>query len=145
MKKAISPLIASVILVAITVGIAVLLGSWLRSYATSQTTEAKETSTSTLQCFNARVNIENVVLYSGDVVVVVENNGLKDLRITRVVAYNSTVANCTVYENTTGVPLNAGEMRVFRGRCGGSFGIVERVRVSTNCPSVYDVWVNGSA
>ncbi len=145
MKKAISPLIASVILVAITVGLAVLVGSWLRNYAASQTADTKKTSTSTIQCFNARVNIKNVVLYSGDVVVVVENNGLRDLRITRIVAYNSTVASCTVYENTTGVPLNAGEMRVFRGRCGGDFGIVERVRVSTNCPSVYDVWVNESA
>lgn len=81
MNKGISPIVAAVLLIAITMAIAGILSFWAGSFVQRSIEESKNT-TSDFNCLNARFQIFSACLYSStnkEITVVLENQGTQDL------------------------------------------------------------------
>ncbi len=144
-RKAISPFIAVVILVVITVGLSMFVGSWLRNYALTQTKETESSTTNVIYCSNKLIKISGVFWQGDRLVVRVENPGAEPIKVTRVFAFNKSFSGCDVYSGGDGVEFGSNEVRDFTATCPAGFGSVYKVRVTTECANVYDVWMNESA
>jgi len=147
MKKGISPLLATVILIALTLSVAALLGSWFTSITRTQTTMIEETATKQINCTAALLDIVDVTCSGNNdnIKVTITNLG-HDISL-----YNfSTLVtiNNTYYLNNTGGPnstdpLNPGEQAILSYHCDNTTycvnGVkVEKVRVSSYiCPDKY--------
>ncbi len=146
-KKGISPLLAAVLLIAVTVAIATLVMGWLTTITrTTQVTVSNRTSEA-VDCASASIAIEDVYIDAGinqSQRVIVRNSGLLDsLQIISAQIYNRTGGNFSA----NSLPItnfNRGNVTtlVFIGglanitvvdSCPGAFS---RAIVSTNCGGI---------
>lgn len=81
MSKGISPLIASVLLLAVTLSIASIFSGWGPQIINDITERTENQTTRTIDCNEADVNIESAKYFQndGETTVVVRNNGVPDL------------------------------------------------------------------
>jgi len=146
MKKGISPLLATVVLVALTISIAALLGSWLASTTRMQTEMIEEDIKEQVNCSSALIDIADIICSndSQKLQIAIVNLGDIALRDFSVIA----TVNNTFYSNNTGGPnstdpLGPGEQAVLTYFCNrdqycGSGAAVTKVYVSpANCPQAY--------
>jgi len=147
MKKGISPLLATVILIALTLTVAGLLGSWFTSVTRTQTDIIERTATTQINCSSALLEITDVTCSGGDdnIKVTISNLGI-DISL-----YNFTTLvsiNNTYYLNSTGGPnstdpLDPGEQAILSYYCDNTTycvnGIsVGKIRVTSHiCPDRY--------
>jgi len=147
MNKGISPLLATVILIALTLSVAALLGSWFTSVTRMQTGIIEEAAKTQVNCTAASLEIVDVTCSNTTqkIQVVVTNLG-NDIPL-----YNfSTLVtlNSTYYLNNTGGPnstnpLNPGEQAVLTYFCSNTQYCVDDVKIakvrvsSSNCPQAY--------
>lgn len=147
MSKGISPLLATVILIALTLSVAALLGSWFTSVTRMQTGIIEEEAKTQINCSAANLEIVDVTCSNTTqkIQVIVTNLG------NNIPLYNfSTLVtlNNTYYLNSTGgpnstSPLNPGEQTLLTYFCSNTQycigGVkVSKVRVSPhNCPQAY--------
>lgn len=147
-NKGISPLLASVLLIAVTVAIATLVAGWLSTTVrTTQTTVSNRTLEAT-ECSGASITIEEVYIDAGLNTtnrVILRNSGQSDsLQIVSAQLYNITGGNFSARSlpitnfnrgNVTTLAFEqnstAGAMMV--SSCPGDFS---KVIVSTNCGGV---------
>ena len=134
-RKGISPLIAVVLLVVFTVGISVVISSWLSSYARQTTEQARGVTEQAVQCAQAVIDITG----ADDNGVFVANIGAVDINITKIYVYDNQTNRCDLDVNEK---LEVGEERYFRytdyGGLADCPGDLASVRVTTNCPGVID-------
>ncbi len=145
-SKGISPLLASVLLIAITVAIATLTAGWVST--TVRTTQATITNKTTeaVDCSAAGIVIDDVYASSGTAVTaraIVRNTGqTDDLTITSAQLYNTTGANFTA----SSIPISnvdKGNVNTLSfssaslAACPGSFS---QVVVTTSCGGVSAVF-----
>lgn len=143
MKKAISPLMATIILVAITLAVSALLGSWFTSMTKTETEIIEKGAKQIINCSNALLDIVDVICSNTSQELKISINNIGQLEL-----YSFSVfakINNTFYTNNTGGPnkthpLNPGEQAILAYHCsrttycagGASVG---KVRVSPmNCP-----------
>ena len=155
--KGISPLIASVFLVIITVVVSTLLSGWLSTTTRAQTQVIQNKTQTQLQCQYADLYIKNATYACNN------NCTTGTLHTTTVTVVNSgkkTLAFSTLYvRNTTGVitsldlnetkTLNVGDAltvsNVTRATCTGINGTIEFITVSSiNCPTTAYDSIEGS-
>jgi len=147
MKKGISPLLATVILIALTLSVAALLGSWFTSLTRMQTGIIEEDIRTQINCTSALLEITDVTCSgsSDNIKVAITNLG-NDIEL-----YNfSTLVtlNNTYYLNNTGGPnstnpLKPGEQAILSYFCDNTTYCFNGVKVSkvrvgpNNCPQAY--------
>jgi len=146
MKKALSPLLATVMLIALTLSVVGLLGSWFVSMSRSQMEEIEERGETQIECTNALLDIVQVICSNSTekLKIAINNIGQIDLY-----DFSTFVeVNNTFYQNSTGGPnttdvLSPGEQAILVYHCDNNLycsggAIVGKVRVSPgNCPQVY--------
>lgn len=147
-EKGVSPLIATVLLIAFTLSIAGLLGGWLSSMTKSQTEALSQQSTELINCTQSLIDIVQVSC---------SNSTPSEQRMIRIAVTNlgsnnmydfSTFAqiNNNQYVNNTGGPnstnpLSSGESVVLLYGCDQTSvcpkgAVINRVRVTpSTCPS----------
>lgn len=147
MKKGISPLLATVILIALTLSVAALLGSWFTSVTRMQTGIIEEAATKQVNCTAAFLEIVDVACSGStdNIKVTITNLG------NEISLYNfSTLVtlNNTYYLNSTGGPnstnpLNPGEQAILSYFCSNTTYCINGVKVakvrvtSYICPDRY--------
>ncbi len=105
--KGISPLIAAVLLIAITVAIGTLIGGWFSTFTRTTTDRVSNRTTEAVDCTSANIHIEEVFVLAGGIVngtakAVVKNVGFsEDMVIKDAVLYNRTGSNFTA----SGTPI----------------------------------------
>ncbi len=139
----ISPLLASVLLVVIVVGLAGFIGGWMKFIAKQQTEELADTSE--IGCSYATINVDEVVYSAAEkrMIVRVRASGTRSVNIDKVVVVNESY-DIAVYRNGAnfslgtlspgdigyivldGVPPSVKEVRVVPRRCGMNAVSVER-------------------
>lgn len=141
-KKAVSPLIAAVMLIAVTVAIAIALTAWVASF-TKGKEEQVARSEKDLECSFQRIDADqNLVTYdatAGVFKAYVTNTGSSpiDIKSVRVWKRGSTTAEVPVpLERESDVTLEVSEGKLFYLNV-TQFGEPERVRFETACPAVY--------
>lgn len=150
--KGISPLIAAVLLVAITVGISTLLASWLSTTSSDTATKLRNNTNVQLQCQYADIYVKNATYNCGGNCttgtqhtseITVVNSGKKTLSIDRFFLRNTSgdVTQLLLNETRT---LNVGDAltvsNTTRATCSGINNSIELVTLSSmECPSTaYD-------
>jgi flagellin-like protein len=142
-KKGISPLLAAVLLIAVTVSIGTLVMGWLGTIMRSTQTEVSNTTTEAVDCSSAGIIIEDVFLSSGfnkTARVIARNSGFLDgMQIISAQIYNRTGSNFSA-SSLPVTNLNKGNLTTLSfspnativNACPDDFS---RVIVSTNCGS----------
>ncbi len=145
--KGVSPLIASVLLVVITVVAAIFISGWLSTITTSQTKVIRNNTQTQLQCQYADLYIKNANYTCNNnctggtlhiTTLTAVNSGKKTLAIDSIYLRNNTgvVTALTLNETKT---LNVGDTLVIsnttRATCTGINRSIELITVSSlNCP-----------
>lgn len=147
-SKGVSPLIATVLLIAFTLSIAGLIGGWLSGLTKKQTESLEKSSMETMNCTGSLINIFNVVCSNttstgpNKIMIAISNEGNNALYGFSSFAQIET----TQYINNTGgptldSPLYPGDHVVLEYECGDLCGdgkVISKVRVSpTNCPTAW--------
>jgi flagellin-like protein len=146
--KGISPLVAAVLLIAITVSIGTLVGGWISTFTRDTTDTVSNRTTEAVDCTSANLNIEDVFSTEGDPIngsarVIIKNTGFSDsMTIQGADVYNISGGNFTA----EGLPIsnfNRGALRtlVFNNvsirSCSGDFS---KVVVTTTCGGIDDTF-----
>lgn len=151
--KGISPLVATVLLIAFVVAIAGLIATWVNSFARTQTELVGQQSTLSITCSYGNINLKDVRFQSAATRLAgtIENNGQIALgNITLSVVYqNATSQNVGLCSDPTGavscsvanLTLTVAQQAAFNVTIWGSnYG---SVKVVSNCSSVGDTVSRG--
>jgi flagellin-like protein len=144
-KKGISPIIASVLLIAFTVAVAGLVGTWATQFTSSTTSDVEQTAKIQLTCVNGGVALSYLTYSSGYLRGLIENSGrisLGEIKVqvvyqnstlgnNNLCVYGATAINCT----TANISLAPAEIITFNISVASNY---DRIRVSTNCSNIYD-------
>lgn len=150
--KGVSPLIAAVLLVAITVGISTLLSSWLSTTSSDTAAKLRNNTNVQLQCQYADVYVKNATYNCSSncttgtqhtAAITVVNSGKKNLALDRFFIRNTSgdVTQLLLNETKT---LNVADAltvsNTTRATCSGINNSIELITVSSiECPSTaYD-------
>lgn len=148
--KGISPLIASVLLIAFTVTIATLIMGWSSSLVRTTTTTVTNSTTQAVNCVGARVSIRDIFIQTGGSAgsqtanVIVENSGNTAVSITGLQIFN-TSGSAFSYGFTVVGSLNKSQIVTFRlnetsfASCPGSFS---QAVLATSCGGIGDRFTN---
>ena len=134
--KGISPIVSSVLLIAFTVTVAVIIGSWYRNLAKTSAETVKEQTTESLTCTYGGINLYDVKFSSTTNYVngKIKNTGnvvLGDVDIQIFYVNGSSI----VYEKN--FTMDPGEIIGFNVSSGcSSLSEIDFVRVKTNCSNV---------
>lgn len=140
-SKGISPLLASVLLIAVTVAIATLVMGWVSTITrTSQVTVSNRT-TEAVNCASAAVVIDDVYISTGarTASVIVRNSGqTDDLQLTFAPLFNSTGNSVSPSESLPVTDFDRGEIQTFTYTSTGisTCANFSRAIVATNCGGV---------
>lgn len=136
--KGISPLIASVLLIAFTIAVAGILSGWFTSFTKTATETVGGEATERLACSYGGIAILNLKYgtttynISGNI----ENTGdidLGDIDIQIIYTNGSDLKHDTNYE------LSPREIKIFNLSAGTTnLNDIDAIRVKTNCSQVYD-------
>ena len=144
--KGISPLLASILLIAITVAVASLASGWFTSTIRAATTATTNRTNTALDCSGASVSVDSIYITgttSAAIKAVVRNNGQIDgMTIVGAQAYNTTGGNFSA----TGLPVvsvNQGSI-VTLSFVPGTFVVCPTsfasLVVTTNCGGISDTF-----
>ena len=136
-KKGVSPLIASVLLIAFTLSIGAFMSTWLQEITKKQTSEAAENSKP--ECQFANLNIQNVTFTNSTTKlrIDVENTGTKSvaIRSVRIIYSNDSNAEAN-FSRTT---INAGDsyvLTMYNTTDNASINEnIRKLRLVTDCPN----------
>jgi len=125
--KGISPLIASILLIAFTLAVAVIIGSWLTSISSQQSSSVGAAANQTVTCSKGVIDIVSI---PNNTTVIIQNAGQIDL------SGNFTLSCGTNITTTSSVILAKGGMASLSSS--GCKDSGNKIRVSSYvCPSVY--------
>jgi flagellin-like protein len=139
--KGLSPLIASVLLIAFTVSIAMIIMGWLSSFARTTTTNISTKAETALGCSDASITIDHIYVSGTSAAIVVKNTGFVDLNVSGMIV-NTTGGTCST---TSATLVPKGETKVLSlsgcnpsGMGGSGCPYFSRAIVTTNCGGVSD-------
>jgi len=140
-RKGISPLIASVLLIAFTMTIAGLMAAWATSYVSGQTEKLTEQSETTKSCSGANFRIESDTMKTNtSVTVVLYNSGGVDFTNMNVNMFytNSTDVIIQKISNVSGA-LKRGDLKSFKvdnNQTAAGAPLTKMTIIADNCPDV---------
>ncbi|MBY6293923.1 hypothetical protein GLU60_00870 [Nanohaloarchaea archaeon H01] len=106
-RKGISPIIASVLLLAVSLAVVGIFSGWAPQLATQVTDRTENSTLETLNCNEASMDIESAFHDGSQVVLSVRNTGSENLENLTFVAYNE---NEVIMAQNDGVSLNSGSV-----------------------------------
>jgi len=137
--KGISPFIASVLLIALTVAVAALYGGWITSFTKKTTQEVQEQSEKRVTCTYGGIAIEDVKYNktTGNLSGTVENTDIIDLGN---IDFEIFYTNATRQKLDLNMSLGPGERNTFNAHVIdiNITGNLNKIRVITNCSNVND-------
>jgi flagellin-like protein len=144
MKKGISPLIATVLLIAFAVSVAAILYVWIPSFTREHTEGVSEHASREIYCAYGGIGVSNMQYCNGRLSGTIRNTNLVDIgNITVQVTFKNATATQTIYLTQNGVAgthsnmsLRPNEIASFNVTIGGSN--YNSIHVFTNCSNVYD-------
>jgi flagellin-like protein len=145
MRKGISAIIATVLLIAFTVAVAGILSSWLTSFTTSSTQTVKSQSDAELTCSYGGISLSSLKYSGGYLSGNIDNTrtiSLGGLTI-QIIFTNKTIQNVklcstgttTVSCSISNASLSPRETTTFNITTTSDY---DTIRIYTNCSSVYD-------
>ncbi len=142
-KKGLSPLIATVLLVAFTIAIGVMISRFAGNYTKSSLHTSQKVGTTVVDCSLKDIEINHVAFYpsTGVLKVLISNTGTENVTVTNILAMDKVYKICHAYNGTTIIPLGGAVM--ITGKC-TNLNSIYKVKVSTECTSVSDEWTNSS-
>jgi flagellin-like protein len=145
MKKGISTIIASVLMIAFTVAVAGILSGWLTSFTTSSTQTVKSQSDIELTCSYGGISLKSLKYSNNNMSGYIDNTRQISLGgITLQILFtNKSIQNIklcsiggnTVVCNSANASISPRETTSFNVSTNSNY---EKIRVYTNCSSVYD-------
>lgn len=136
--KGLSPLIASVLLIAFTVSVAMIIMTWFTSFARGTTENISATGETAVGCSSAGISIEHIYISGTNGVIVVRNIGFVPLDVTGMIVNTTGGACSTASATTVGVgetkALSLSGCQGIQSNCSG----FSRAIVSTNCAGIGD-------
>lgn len=146
--KGVSPLVATVLLIAFVVAVAGIIAAWTTGFAKSQTAVVEQQSTYAITCGYGSINMKSLVFQSSGsrLAGTIENNGQISLgNITlRIVYQNATSESVGLCSSATGaVSCSVGNLSMMPSDQ-SSFNVTiwggnyDTVRITTNCSTVSD-------
>ncbi len=148
-RKGVSPFLSIILVVVFTIGVAIIVSSWLSGYTKSTTETAGEAGTDIVTCAKQIVDITDVQRADdGTLRVRVTNMGQVTTYVTKIVAYNSAMTAWTIYSNTAGDALSVGDEKYYTNQSDAPSGFgttVYKIRALTLCSGVYDEWTNSTS
>ena len=141
-RKAVSDMIATVLLIAFTVAVAGIVSVWIRDFTSTTTEQVSEQSAKELYCAYGGISVSSLRYCSGSGSLsgIVTNTNLVDLgNITLQVLFdNSTNQNIKLNRSSSGVfmSLTPRELDSFNVSIGGDN--YDMLHFYTNCSNVYD-------
>jgi flagellin-like protein len=141
-KKGISPMIATVLLIAFTVAVAGIVSVWITGFTMTSTSQVTEQSNIELYCSYGGIAVSNLKYCNTYLSGIVENTNLVDIgNVTMQIIFdNSTTQKFYLYKNNNTslgfMAIKPRELDSFNLSIGGSnYNIIH---VYTNCSNVYD-------
>lgn len=144
MRKGISPLIATVLLIAFTVSVAAILGVWIPSFSREHTEEVGEHASREIYCSYAGISVSQLRFCNSRLSGIVRNTNLMDIgNVTIQITFQNATPAQTIYLTESGtagthsnMSLKPNEIASFNVTIGGSN--YDKIHVYTNCSNVYD-------
>jgi flagellin-like protein len=147
--KGISPLVASVMLIAFTIAVAGIISIWLTSFAKTTTEEVTERATTEIECVYGGISLHNLkfckkngwgflsgflentrLISLGEITIhAIYDNGT--IQKTELCLIDASVEECA----TANLSIAPNEEFLFNITTGSNY---EKIRVSTNCSGVTD-------
>ncbi len=152
-RKAVSPLIAVVLLVVFTIGIGIIVSSWLSGYTKSTTESAGSASSEVVECAKQIIDISDVASTAdGGLKVRITNMGQVSTTIAKITAFDTNgnewiITNTTLDTESTRT-ISKGDEKYFTNKTvkpSGFGATVYKVRATTLCSGVTDEWTNSTA
>ena len=145
MKKGVSPLIATVLLIAFTVAVAGVISIWITGFASESTETVTNQTDIELYCSNGGVGVSDLRYCNSYLAGIIQNTGLVDLSgITAQVTFQNATPAQTIYLEQNGSATTNSSKMVLSPRQIASFNITiggsnyHRIHIYTNCANVYD-------
>lgn len=145
LKKGISAMIATVLLIAFTVAVGGILSAWFTGFARSTSEDVKDVEETKIYCAYAGVSVSSLNYYDLYLWGTIKNTDLRAIgSITLQIFWDNYTTPNTIYlcQNGTDcgssseMELGPGEFATFNVSIGG--GNYEKIRVYTNCSNVDD-------
>ena len=149
LRKGVSPIIATVLLIAFTVGVAGIVSVWLTTFAKTSTENVEKESKEELTCVYGGIALSSLKFANGNISGNIENTRQISIgSITLQIVYSNASINTTtlclagsraVWCPTANLSLTPREIASFNVSSGtGSKSDITKLRVYTNCSSVFD-------
>ncbi len=139
-KKGLSPLIAAVLLIVFTIGIATIIMSWINTYTKDTTSEASKNTQDLIDCTSTNVNILDVyILAPTSVKVIARNTGMKPIMVKECYVWDTNGTRCML--NFTASMVDEGiSFDLINTTCPITFTAgcpeFQKVTISTTCSGV---------
>lgn len=149
--KGISPLVGTVLLVAITVGIGGLISFWISTFTQTTTRITAEQGEHQVLCTNAAIDISSLRYCNNNMSGIIKNNGrilIGNITL-QVVFLNASQLTLALNDSGGGssgnsLALKSGQIFSFNQSIGGgSSGQYDRIWIYTNCSGVTDLAQSG--
>ena len=140
MMKGISPLIASVLLIAFTVSVAMIVMGWFSGFTKTTTENISNSAVQGIDCSSASVDIDHIYITGTSAIIILKNTGSVGLQATGMII-NTTGGSCvssttTITQgNTTSLSLTG----CYPAAMGGSSCLYfSKAIITTSCSGVED-------
>lgn len=139
-KKGLSPLIAAVLLIVFTIGIATIIMSWINTYTKDTTSEASQNTQDLIDCASTNMDIQDVyILAPTSVKVIARNTGMKPIIIKEGHIWDTNGTSCML--NFTASLVDEGiSFNLINTTCPITFTAgcpeFQKVTISTTCSGV---------
>lgn len=146
-QKGISPLVATVLLIAFVVAVAGVIAAWSTTFAKEQTSLVGEQASLAVNCQYGKVNMKSLKFASASSTLggIIENNGQISLgSMSLSVVYQNSTSEAIKLCNSSGravscsaanLSLSASDLMVFNVSVGSNY---DSIKLSTNCTSASD-------
>lgn len=144
--KGISPLVATVLLIGITVGIAGIIGYWISSFTQTSTKITAAQGELQILCSNAAVDLSSLKYCNNNISGIIKNNGRITIgNITLQVVFSNASQISLALNDSSGIylALRPGQLASFNQSIGAtSSGQYSNIYLYTNCSGVVDTAVS---
>lgn len=139
-KKAVSPMVATVLLVVFTIGISILIIDWIRGYTKETSTSSQEVTSKLEECNMQDIKIRQAYLSNTSARLIILNTGSAKTKLAAASIFNKSGHYCA-FNITNATILDIGETFTLDTNCtiiNKTCGNFDRVYVTTQCSGVSD-------
>ncbi len=137
--KGLSPLIATVLLIAFTIGVGGLISIWITGFTQTSTGIVRKEGEYQIVCSNGALDVSNLRYCNNNISGIIKNNGniiLGNITL-QVVFLNASQISYALNDSNGFMLLKAGQLGTFNQSIGGTN--YDKIWVYSNCSTVNDL------